>query len=93
MYTYRSCLALGWQGEEAALDWTFCWSGEQPVVEVVLGEEERREGEEELSDHQLVQVDTLAALLRMDILPRLRYILTVSHWQFNFFILKNSVQY
>jgi hypothetical protein len=49
------------------------------VVEVVLGEEERREGEEELSDHQLVQVDTLAALLRMDILPRLRYILTVSH--------------
>jgi hypothetical protein len=44
---------------------------------VSLDEEERREGEEEISDHQLAQVDTVAALLRMDILPRLRYLLTV----------------
>jgi hypothetical protein len=52
------------------------WGAEQPVVGVELAQEERAEGEE-IADHQLAQIDTLAALLRMDILPRLRYILTV----------------
>jgi hypothetical protein len=64
------------KGEEAALDWVSWWGVEQPMLGVQLAEEERTEGEE-ITDHQLAQLDTIAALLRMDILPRLRYILTV----------------
>eukprot|EP00088_Acartia_fossae_P064826 TRINITY_DN7984_c0_g1_i4.p1 TRINITY_DN7984_c0_g1~~TRINITY_DN7984_c0_g1_i4.p1 ORF type:complete len:1077 (+),score=252.19 TRINITY_DN7984_c0_g1_i4:61-3231(+) len=72
------CLAniIAPQGEEAALDVTSVYSLENPVLAPTLDPEVAEE-EMELKDHELAQVDLIAGLLRMDILPRLRYILTV----------------
>ena len=44
----------------------------QPVLE-------ETEGVEDLTDHQLIQMDIIAGLVRMDILPRIRYIITVKY--------------
>ena len=66
------------------------WGAEQPQLGVRLAEEERQEGEE-IADHQLAQLDTLAALLRMDILARLRYILTVNIYGTAFWLSSQAV--
>ena len=58
------------------MDWSAIYSPEQPALAPLLTGEEGEEVEE-LKDHELVQLDTVLALVRMDILARIRYILTV----------------
>ena len=64
------------QGEEAGLDWCSTYWPEMPDLQPVL---EEPEGVEDLTDHQLIQMDIIAGLVRMDILPRIRYIITVTY--------------
>jgi len=78
VFAATQCLAnlIAPQGEESALDLTALYTDEAPSLAPVISSPEQEE-EEELKDHELVQVDAVLGLLRMDILPRLRYILTV----------------
>ena len=55
---------------------TALYTDESPSMAPALRPEEHEE-KEELKDHELIQLDCILGLLRMDILPRLRYILTV----------------
>ena len=63
--------------EERLLDWLV--DIRQPVLAPLLhlGEDEERKEVADLTDHQLVMQDVLLGLVRMDLLARLHYVLTV----------------
>ena len=65
------------QEEERLLDWLVDVS--QPALAPVLelGDEDEKRDVTDLTDHQLVMQDVVLGLMRMDLLARLHYVLTV----------------
>ena len=71
------------QEEERLLDWLVNTQqpGLAPVTEAEEDEEERVEAETRLTDHQLVCKDVVLGLVRMDILGRYHYLVSVEQYR------------
>jgi len=78
IFSGTECLAslMSPQGEESGLDLVSVFTPESPELAPTLDTDVTQQ-EKQLKDHELVQLDMVAGLLRMDILLRIRYILAV----------------